>query len=57
MLGRNSTQMMEAIQEPQGATIQKTAFACHFILFGPDIVLSILLSDTLGLSSSLSVRD
>jgi hypothetical protein len=37
--------------------MQFAPFSCHFILFGPNILLSTLFSNTLSLCSSLNVRD
>jgi hypothetical protein len=37
--------------------VQLSSFSCYFILFGPNILLRTLLSNTLNLFSSLNARD
>jgi hypothetical protein len=37
--------------------MQLSPTSCHFILFGPNILLNTLFSNTLSLCSSLNVRD
>jgi hypothetical protein len=37
--------------------VQLSSFSCYFILFGPNILLRTLFSNTLNLCSSLNVRD
>jgi hypothetical protein len=37
--------------------MQFSLFPCHLFLFGPNILFSTLLSNTLSLYSSLNVRD